>query len=125
MPTIRPSDATGDILPILSITDLSQGPSTTAKLIQYRLKLLTGEWWEYPEQGNQILHLLQTTRLTEADAEPLTSYFSSYIADTPGVFSIENAETVIEGRRFRFSCTALTKEGNVSVSFSQEEVPSI
>ena len=117
MPTIRPSDASGDILPVLAISDLLQGPPVTAKLIHYRLRLLAGEWWEYPEEGSQVLQLLQASRLTDADAEALSSYLSSYIAETPGVFAIKNAETVTEGRTLRFSCTALTKEGNVDVVF--------
>ena len=117
MATIRPCDADGDILPVTAITDLMQGSVATAKLIQYRLKLLAGEWWEYPEEGNQVLQMMQDTRLTEKDADALCSYLSSYIADTPGVFSIEDAETVIEGRQVRFSCTALTREGDVNVVF--------
>ena len=117
MATLRPCDASGDILPVLSVSDLLEGPDVTAKLIRYRLKLLAGEWWEYPEDGNQVLKMMQDSRMTEEDVAAVGSYLTSYIADTPGVFSIENAETVIEGREIRFSCTALTKEGNVNVVF--------
>ena len=117
MATLRPCDASGDVLPVLSVSGLLEGSDVTAKLIQYRLKLLAGEWWEYPEDGNQILKMMQDSRLTEKDADALCSYLSSYIYDVPGVFTIENAETEIEGREIRFSCTALTKEGNVNVVF--------
>ena len=117
MATLRPCDASGDVLPVLSVSDLLEGSDVTAKLIQYRLKLLAGEWWEYPEDGNQILKMMQDSRLTEKDADALCSYLSSYIYDVPGVFTIENAETEIKGREIRFSCTALTKEGNVDVVF--------
>ena len=121
MPTLRPSDSTGDILPVLSVSELIQSPLTTAKHIDYRLKLLAGEWWEYPDQGNQILQLLQSSRLTEADAPALSSYLSSYIAETPGVFSIESAEIAVSGSAFRYSCTALTGDGKVSVSVNSND----
>ena len=121
MSTIRPCDATGDILPVLSVSELIQGSITVAKHIDYRLKLLSGEWWEYPDQGNQILQLLQSSRLTEADAPALSSYLSSYIAETPGVFSIESAEIAVSGSAFRYSCTALTGDGKVSVSVNSND----
>ena len=122
MSTMRPCDITGDILPVLSVSDLIQGALTTAKHIDYRLKLLAGEWWEYPDQGNQILRMLQASRLTEADAPALSSYLSSYIAETPGVFSIENAETTVTNRSFRYSCTALTGDGKLTVTFSSSDL---
>ena len=117
MATLRPCDASGDILPVLSVSDLLEGSDVTAKLIRYRLKLLAGEWWEYPEDGNQVLKMMQDSRMTEEDVAAVGSYLTSYIADTPGVFSIENAETVMESRQMRYTCTALTKEGNVDVVF--------
>ena len=98
MATLRPCDGSGDVLPVLSVSDLLEGSDVTAKLIQYRLKLLAGEWWEYPEDGNQVLKTMQDSRMTEEDAAAVGSYLTSYIADTPGVFSIENAETAMEGR---------------------------
>ena len=122
MGTLRPCDETGDILPVLSVSELIQEPMTVAKHIDYRLKLLAGEWWEYPEEGNQVLKMLQASRVTEADASALSSYFSSYIAETPGVFSIENAETTIINSTFRYACTALTSDGKVKVSFGSGDV---
>ena len=122
MGRIRPCDTTGDILPVLSVSELIQGSTTAAKHIDYRLKLLAGEWWEYPEEGNQVLKMLQASRLTEADAPALSSYLSSYIAETPGVFSIENAEITIINSTFRYACTALTSDGKVKVSFGSGDL---
>ena len=122
MSTMRPCDAAGDILPVLSVSELIQGSMTAAKHIDYRLKLLAGEWWEYPEEGNQVLKMLQASRLTEADAPALSSYLSSYIAETPGVFSIENAEITIINSTFRYACTALTSDGKVKVSFGSGDL---
>ena len=48
---IRPVDASGDILPVLSSSDMISGPEAVALLVRYRLSLLRGEWWENPEWG--------------------------------------------------------------------------
>lgn len=122
MPTLRPADPTGDIQPVLSISNLIQNAAAVEKHLYYRLKLPSGEWWEYPDQGNQILRMLQTSRLTEADAPALSSYLTSYIMETPGVFSVENAETAVTGRAFRFSCTVITSYGKVEASFSSGDL---
>ena len=53
----RPVDEAGDILPVLSASDLLTGARAEAELVRNRLKLLTGEWWENPEWGNGILEL--------------------------------------------------------------------
>ena len=37
MATLRPCDGSGDVLPVLSVSDLLKGSDVTAKLIQYRL----------------------------------------------------------------------------------------
>ena len=41
MMSIRPSDSSGDILPVLSVSDLSTGPEAVARLVGLRLRLLT------------------------------------------------------------------------------------
>lgn len=56
---IRPADASGDVLPVLSYRDLLSGPETVAQLVQYRLSLLRGEWWKTPEEGFFILERMR------------------------------------------------------------------
>ena len=65
---------------------------------------------------------VRMVRMTEADAPALSSYLSSYIAETPGVFSIENAEITIINSTFRYACTALTSDGKVKVSFGSGDL---
>ena len=122
MYAIRPSDAIGDIRPVLHISDMVRGKEAIAKHVYYRLRLLVGEWWEYPEMGNQILQMFQTTRLSDSTADSLTSYFSTYIAETPGIFSIENAQGKIENRRYQYSCKALTQQGDVNINFETDQL---
>lgn len=45
---LRPVDASGDILPVLSSSDLESDPESVALLVRDRLNLLSGEWWENP-----------------------------------------------------------------------------
>lgn len=56
---IRPADASGDVLPVLSYRDLLSGPEAVAQLVQYRLSLLRGEWWKTPEEGFFILERMR------------------------------------------------------------------
>lgn len=122
MQTIRPCDASGDILPVVQISDLLEKGSAIAKHIYYRLRLLAGEWWEYPEMGNEILQMMQNSRLTAKDSELVSSYLSTYIAETPGVFSVDNVSVEVIGREMRYSCTALTDEGYLGINFSTNDL---
>ena len=41
---LRPVDASGDILPVSSSSDLLSGPEAVARLAAYKLSLLKGDW---------------------------------------------------------------------------------
>ena len=114
---LRPIDSNGDILPVLSTSALLSGPETVAQLVQYRLSLLQGEWWENPSRGFAILEMFSASRLTDADADRLSSRITEYIRETPGVQSVEDVHAAISGRQFSYSCTVLTKEGSAAVSY--------
>ena len=113
----RPRDASGDILPVLSASDLLTGTRAETELVRNRLKLLTGEWWENPEWGNGILEMLKESRLTEADQQVLANYMSEYIRKTPGVLDVREVKVSVEGRRFRYSCEIVTADGTAQASY--------
>ena len=115
---LRPVDSAGDILPVLSSQSLLSGPEAVAQLVKYRLSLLQGEWWEYPEEGFFILEQMRTGRVTEADAASLSSQITAYIRETDGVRDVENVRFSVEGRRFSWSCEVRTVEGKANVVFS-------
>ena len=117
---LRPVDASGDILPVLSSSDLLSGPEAVARLVQDRLSLLKGEWWEYPENGVFILETMRESRITEADAASLSSQITAYIRETPGVRDVENVDFSVEGRNFVYSCEILTEEGTAALNFEEE-----
>ena len=62
---LRPADVSGDILPVLSSRVLLSGPEAVARLAEYRLSLLAGEWWEICTQkssrpnvtANELSHI--------------------------------------------------------------------
>ena len=117
---LRPVDASGDILPVFSSADMVSGPEAVALLVQDRLSLLKGEWWENPENGFGILEAVRSSRITLSDASALSSMISAYIRETSGVRDVENVRTAIAGRRFTYSCEVRTEEGTASVSYDFE-----
>ena len=114
---LRPVDQTGDVLPVLRVSDLLTGPPAVAQLVENRLKMFAGEWWENPEWGNEILRMLQEGRLTEADAQSLSTYLSSYVRKTTGVQDVREEKWTISGGRFFWSCTVITENGKAEVHY--------
>ena len=117
---LRPVDNDGDILPVLSTSDLLSGPEAVALLVKYRLSLLQGEWWENPGTGFGILELLRSSRLTQDSASSLASYITDYIRDTTGVLAVEDVAFSVSGRQFNYSCSVRTEEGSATVSTTLE-----
>ena len=114
---LRPVDASGDVLPVLQVSDLLIGAPAVAQLVENRLKLFAGEWWENPEWGNEILRMLQDGRLTETDAQSLSTYLSSYVRKTAGVQDVREEKWTISGGRFSCSCTVITDAGQAEVHY--------
>ena len=114
---LRPIDDSGDILPVLSSSDLVSDPESVVLLVRDRLNLLSGEWWENPAWGCEIFDMICSGRITESDVSALASYLSSYIAATPGVKSVEDVQTAVSGRQFTYSCRVLTENGSRSLDY--------
>lgn len=113
----RPADASGDILPVLSSSDLLRGSRAAAQLVRDRLTLYTGDWWENPAWGNEILEMLEESRLTDADGQVLASYLTAFIRETPGAGEVREVSFSMENKKFRFQCTVDTESGTESISF--------
>ena len=115
---LRPVDQNGDILPVLVSASLLKGAGAVARLVKDRLDLLAGDWWENPAWGNEVLEMMRSSRLTEADTQALANYLTSYIRQTPGVLEVEDAAISVEGRRFSFSCRVDTEEGDARIDYT-------
>ena len=114
---LRPADASGDVLPVLSSADLFSGPEAVAQLVQYQLSLLRGEWWENPEWGFFVLETLQSSRLTEAETAAVAAQITAYIRETPGVLEVENVQFSVSSRQFSYACSVRTGEGSAQIRF--------
>jgi hypothetical protein len=114
---MRPTDENGDVLPVLHTGGMFSGALAVASLIQSRLELYSRDWWENPAWGNEILKMLREGRLTNADAQALSTYLTEYVRETSGVQDVTDVWFSVEGHRFSWSCTVLTEYGSASVSF--------
>ena len=112
---LRPTDDTGDILPIPNTAALLTGAEAAAELVRCRLNLLPGEWWENPDHGCAVFRMLREDRLTVADKTALAAYLTAYIHATPGVRTVDRVSASITGRQFTFSCEIRTDDGNAAV----------
>ena len=115
---LRPTDDTGDILPILNTAALLTGAEAAAELVRCRLNLLPGEWWENPDHGCAVFRMLREDRLTAADKTALAAYLTEYIRATPGVRTVDRVSASVTGRQFTFSCEIRADDGTADVSFS-------
>ena len=117
---LRPVDDSGDILPVLSPSDLVSGPEAAALLVRDRLNLLSGEWWENPAWGCGVFDMIRSGRVTGQDVSALASALSSYIAATPGVQSVVDVRAAVSGRRFTYACRVQTEQGESAVAWSAD-----
>ena len=115
---LRPVDASGDILPVLSSSVLVSGSLAVTQLVRDRLNLLSGDWWENPAGGCEVFEMMRSGRVTAQNVSTLSSYLCSYIAATKGVRSVEDVHTAVNGRQLTFSCRVLTEDGAGEVSYS-------
>ena len=115
---IRPVDESGDILPVLESASMLRGAGAVARLVKDRLELLAGEWWENPAWGNEVLEMLRSSRLTEANSQALANYITSYIRQTPGVLEVEDVKFSMDGSRSFCSCRIDTEDGSAEIDYS-------
>ena len=115
---MRPVDQNGDILPVLTNSELLTGARAVGELAGNRLNLLAGDWWENPSWGNRIIEMLREGRLTQADAQALATYLTDYIRKTDGVEEVRDGCFSVEGRGFSYSCVVITEDGSATVQYS-------
>jgi hypothetical protein len=115
---LRPVEVAGDICPVSSSSDLLSGPEAMARLAAYKLSLLKGDWWEYPEDGFFVLEFMQEERFSEANAGMFASRVTEVIRRVEGVFEVDDVQFVADGRVFRYSCTLLTEEGPAALEYA-------
>ncbi len=110
-------DQNGDWLPVRVKSEVLDGKEAIARLIENRLKWLKGEWWENPEQGLNVFEIFRDERVSEGRLTGSINEITRYIAETPGVISVEDVEGKIEGKQIRYTCQAVTNDGIVNVEY--------
>ena len=114
---IRPVDGEGDVRPVLHTGEMFSGTMAVASLVESRLELYAGDWWENYAWGNEILRMLQEGRLTEADAQALSTYLTEYVRGTSGVQDVMDIRFSVEEHRFSWECKAITEYGSANVNY--------
>ncbi len=114
---IRPTDENGNVLPVLHTGEMFSGALAVASLVESRLELYAGDWWENSSWGNEVLRMLQEGRMTQADSQALSTYLTAYVRETPGVQDVTDVRFSVEGHRFGWSCTVLTEYGKAGIEF--------
>jgi hypothetical protein len=93
------------------------GSLAVAKLVENRLNMFSGDWWENPSWGNEILRMMQEGRLTEVDAQSLSTYLAGYVRGTSGVKEVQDEKWALDGGRFSWECTVITEYGKAEVEY--------
>ena len=106
------------MLPVLAGNEMLSGAAAVAQLVEDRLKLYVGDWWENPAWGNEILRMLQEGRLTERDAQSLSTYLAGYVRNTSGVKEVQEERWALEGGRFSWGCTVITEYGMAEIEYT-------
>ena len=114
---MRPVDASGDVLPVLHTGEMFSGALAVASLVESRLNLYSGDWWENPAWGNEVLRMLQEGRLTEADAQALSTYLTEYVRETSSVQDVTDVRFSVDRHRFTWSCSVLTEYGSANINY--------
>ena len=114
---MRPVDQNGDVLPVLHASDMFSGSLAVAKMVEDRLNLFSGDWWENPSWGNEILRMMLEGRLMEADAQSLSTYLAGYVRSTSGVKEVQDEKWALDGARFSWECTVITEYSSARVSY--------
>ena len=114
---MRPVDPDGDILPVLHTGEMFSGALAVASLVESRLNMYSGDWWENSSWGNEILRMLQEGRLTNADAQALSTYLTEYVRETSGIQDVTDVRFSLDGHQVSWECKAITEYGSANINY--------
>ena len=114
---LHASDGNGDWMPVRTRDEMMTGKKAVARLVEYALKLLHGEWWENPELGLRVIEMMRERRGGEDWVQGIVNYVTRYIAEVPGVVSVEDVRGKVEGRKIWYECRIVTRDGSEGIGF--------
>lgn len=106
----RPLGPDGDYVPIYSLSQMASGSDAVRQVVDLRLRLNRGEWWEDEEIGFQVPEFL-TESARSGDVDLLSKYISMYISQSMGVRAIEDVLATFTGHDMTYTCVVLTDDG--------------
>ena len=106
----RTVDANGDMMPIQTADQMSDGAEAVALAVDSRLAMTYGEWWEDETIGFRVPSFL-IYGIREYQLPMLERYISKYISKTPGVSGVVGIVTEFEGHQYTYNSKILTDEG--------------
>ena len=116
---MRPVDKQGDILPVLSRSNLMSGIEAAGRLAEAALQLQQGEWWEEALACSPVLAILRDDTFGEEKAQELEREIPRHLRELPGAASVEDAAVIRKGSRLIFRCRLLTDSGEGEVQISE------
>jgi len=117
----RTVGANGDMMPIQSADQMSEGADAVAGAVDSRLAMLYGEWWEDETLGFRVPEFLYNT-IRDYEAPLLERYISKYISDTEGVMGITGVITALNNREFTYDCHILTEDGSTEMEVASDGI---
>lgn len=117
----RTVDANGDMMPIQSADQMSEGAEAVALAVDSRLAMYYGEWWEDETLGFRIPRFL-IDGVREFQIPMLEKYISKYISSTEGVTGVVGIVTEYEGRKFTYYCKILTRNGSTELGVASDGI---
>lgn len=117
----RTVDENGDMMPIQTMSQLSEGPEAVALAVDSRLAMLYGEWWENRRLGFKVPEFLIST-IRDNETAMLSKYISKYIANTEGVTGISGVITKYSNRKFEYRCRILTRDGSTELEVESDGI---
>lgn len=93
--------------------DLTYGVHAVKQSLQTRLGLLKKEWWENVEDGLPLFQDILGSPGSENNLVIVDNIIKERIIHTPNVISINNFKSTYEQRKYIFSCSILSKFGEI------------
>ena len=109
-------DSNGDWMPMVSLGDGITKSEAVARLIEDRLRIFQGEWWENASIGNPALEMLRMFRPTEANQTQLINAITAYIQETEGVIAVEDVFGLMINGRIPYGCIVQTVYGKAEIN---------
>lgn len=115
----RRMDENGDMVFGQSNTGHLSKLEAMAQVLKTRLAAVEGEWWEGDDGALPYFTQILGARGTDENRQMFDLMVIERIMDTIGVISVEDVESSIEGRKYRFKCKVNTVYGQTTAEVSR------